>query len=222
MSSSDVIISHMLVLVVGIGCGFGSSAPIGPINLWYINTLLAKKHSKAFLFLVGVLVTDIIFALLAVFGLVTTEQLENISPVFNVIGSSFMLLLGIGLLYNLYFYQNKTDSQKPKDPPLVVKNKIGFVLQGVLFCALNPGFFLFWLFAINQIESVFNLKITLASAPVFLIGVLAGDALWFYTLFKVIQKKVKQQNSIVINCIRYTLSIALIAFGIFGFYQMLK
>ena len=60
---------HLLqTLVVGIGCGFVVSVPVGPVNLTVVNNALSKGFLSAFLAGLGAIVAESIYAALMLAG----------------------------------------------------------------------------------------------------------------------------------------------------------
>lgn len=216
MNWSNFIYSQILFLIFGIGAGFCSSAPIGPINLWYINSLLDHKIQRSYLFLIGVILMDFFFAMAAALGLISLKVVEEYNILISNIGSSFLFLFGFIGLFNLAKSKNEP-LKKSKILHKTYSSKISLLLQGFLFCGLNPGFLLFWIFTVAQFNKISEFTFSLAVIPVFLIGIVIGDILWFYLLYKLVFKKLLNRKYSVIKYLRYFISITLILFGTYGF-----
>lgn len=160
-----------MTAIWGLVFGFLSSTPIGPINLSIMQEARQGQLRSVLFFTGGVVLADLLVAGLAFFGLVqahlSTERLRLIS----VVGG----LVFLSLAFWSWKKSEETFEQKPIPQP---KLKWKF-LTGFLFCSLNPGFFLFWIYASSFVLSEILALAKIDSALAFLFGILIGDLLWF-------------------------------------------
>lgn len=159
----------------GLVFGFLSSTPIGPINLSIMHEARQGRRRSLLLFTGGVVLADLLVAGLAFFGLVQAHLSTEMLRLISLVGGLVFLFLA------LWSWKK---SEEPHAENQIPQLKWKF-FTGFLFCGLNPGFFLFWIYA-----SSFVLAGTLAStktnfAVAFLSGILIGDLLWF-SLFSVL------------------------------------
>ena len=201
-----------LTLLIGTVCGFLSSAPLGPMNLWLANLTLAKQHGRARPFVAGVILVDMIYAGVAAYG--QSERLFQwiAKDVINFGAGGFLILLGSAQLYR---------GKSVVQPEAIEQPKGGFFpardfLTGAVMCGSNPAFFMFWLFVTNWLSSTFEQSFSLLAVGLFLSGVVLGDLVWFRLMLKLAQKGMAYLNESKTLTLRKGIAWSFIALGIFG------
>ena len=211
----------VIFFLIGFFCGFCSSAPLGPINLWIASAALSADSSdrKITPFITGVICVDVLFAWFATLGYKTFFSNTYLKNVVELGGSSFLILIGLFSLLKIL----KIDSSAPKAhiqkrDHTHRKDWLKTFSLGVLLCGSNPAFLLFWIFAINE-ASHMNAGIMTHTDIVFLLlGVVIGDAFWFKSLIAIILKlKTKVGQSLLIQ-IRLFIALAFISIGCYFMY----
>lgn len=173
----------MMALVVGIITGFLICIPVGPINVWVVNTLIRHNFRSAFSIALGGSVMDFVYFMVILTGL----SLFHFSPktilILKVIGVLF--LFGFGIKELMVKKQNfKLDDGFEKKVPHVAS----FFLMGVGIYSSNPtlvatmsalaAFLKSWNIFPHNFLNYFLLSLGLAM----------GTALWFYLLLKIVSK----------------------------------
>lgn len=157
-----------LALLTGAGLGFVSSTPLGPINLLVAQWMRDDRRRDAILFVAGVIVADVAVAALALQGLLQAHLSTEILRGIGLGGGSLFLLLGLwGIV------------RGSSGPLLAVAapDRRWHFFSGTLFCGLNPGFYLFWIFGSTLLLSEGDVHAVTAGS--YLAGVILGDILWF-------------------------------------------
>ena len=87
---------HLLqTLVVGMGCGFVVSVPVGPVNLTVVNNALSKGFLSAFLAGLGAIVAESIYAALMLAG--HSSLLDQPRSAFSMRIVAVVVIAGMGI-----------------------------------------------------------------------------------------------------------------------------
>lgn len=200
----------MGLFLVGLICGFCSSSPLGPINLWVVDSTLDKKSSRdRRWFITGVVTTDICLAAIAFWGYFVLFHGGKASLLLGVLGGCFLVIVGAaGIIrqHGLLWQKRAAVSRKPSDP---FKN----LIFGVFMCGSNPAFLMFWVFVANIIGGKINGSPTAMSSMLYLLGIGIGDVAWFSLLIALANKGIEIMNPRLIKLLRLAISGAFIVFG---------
>ena len=174
----------ILALFIGLIIGFLMCIPVGPINVWVVNTLLKHNFKSAFSIALGGSLMDFIYFFLILTGLSFFNFSSSMSLVLKVVGVLLLFAFGIKELFakapNFDFSETKETHER--------KNLAGFFLVGVVIYTSNPtliatmsglaALIKSWnLFAFNFINYFF-----------LSIGLAIGSSFWFYLLLKLVEK----------------------------------
>lgn len=120
----------------GICLGVALSFLTGPAFFALLKTSLEKGFYSGVFFAAGVLLSDIIYISLAVFGssFISVEQ-EYLTPI-GIAGS--IVLLSVGLYYLFH------NVRITKEISCTKRRQTGYMLKGFLMCMLNPALLLYW------------------------------------------------------------------------------
>ena len=141
------------IIISGIGFGVVLSFLTGPAFFALIKTSIEKGFYAGASFALGILLSDIVFVALAVYGSSYIALDKSYMVPIGILGS--LILLGIGL----YYLSIKVKICKTK----TIRNKeyTGFILKGIAMCIFNPAIFLYWVSVTGGVISVsgkFNLQ----------------------------------------------------------------
>lgn len=133
-------------IISGIGFGLVLSFLTGPAFFALLKTSIEKGFYAGITFALGVLISDILFVSLAIFGssYIALER-AYLVPI-GIIGS--LILLGIGL----YYLTIKVKISKSKSR--CNKEYTGFIMKGFMMCIFNPAIFLYWISITGGVMSV--------------------------------------------------------------------
>lgn len=190
--------------------GFLSSTPLGPINLWVADHKLSKsKGPGLFFFLLAVILVDIAFAGIALWG--HFDLLEETSEMrwTGIISAIFTVTLGIILFQRA---RKPVIHEVAPHPASYIKSFV----QGLVLTGMNPAFILFWLFVANQIITNLDQSLAVGELISFLVGVIAGDILWFSFFIWILTHLKKRTQELTLRRIRILVSVILILLGLIG------
>lgn len=199
---------ELLVITAGIVGGICSSAPLGIINLWITDAVLAKNEQKIVWFVVGVIIADVAHGAMASWGYHEFLQKSGFERWIGLIGGGFVMVMGLMSLREA----------KPVKTPIgspITKKAHEFSL-GLMMCGLNPGFLVFWMFVIDQIESKINHQVEGISLLYFLAGVIIGDGIWFSFIVSLAKKGREHVNPRNLKIIRTSIAYFFVLVGIYA------
>ena len=172
----------MIALAIGLVIGFLMCIPIGPINIWVINTFIRRGASQALSIALGGSIMDFIYFYVILSGISLFTISDNAIFLFKSAGIALIFILGVKeLVSKAKEIEVKQSSQSP------VRLASGFIL-GVIIYTSNPtliitmtglGAFVKSL----QLFELSQLNIFLAS-----IGLAIGSYVWFVLLVFVTAK----------------------------------
>ena len=202
---------EFLVLIAGIIGGICSSAPFGIINLWITNAVLTKNEQKVFWFIGGVILADGAHAAMATWGYHEFLQKSGFERWIGIFGGLFVIAMGALGLKNA----------KPPEPEIQtsMSRKAHEFTLGLMMCGLNPGFLVFWMFVIDQIESKISHQIEGLSLVNFLLGLVLGDLIWFSFIIGLAKKGRDHVHPRMLQLIRVSIALLFIIVGLFAVYK---
>lgn len=169
-------------LILGLIVGFLICIPIGPINVWVVNTMIRHNFRSAFAIALGGSAMDFVYFMIILTGL----SLFHFSPqtvlVLKVTG--VILLLAFGLKEMLVQKANF----KMHDPEKKVPHIAGYFLMGVGIYTSNPTLIATMSGVAAVIKSWNLFSFTFANYFCLSLGLALGSAIWFYMLLKIISK----------------------------------
>lgn len=189
--------------------GFGLAFMVGPVFFVLIETSITKGIRAALIFDFGVVLSDIIFILIAYYG--SRTLLENIKddPRLYVIGGVILISYGI---YTFFYKRSK---KIVTDKELVVvesNNYLGLFFKGLFLNLINIGVFVFWLAIVIAISSSLQM-IESKIFNYFLIVILTFLLTDFVKITAAKQLK-KKLTPAVLRKIRQVIGVFFIVFGI--------
>lgn len=195
--------------LAGLISGFCSSAPLGPINLWIVESIIKRHSISMFWFIAGVVSIDMIFAAAAIWGYY--EYVKDSQYLGLAQGFAGLFLIGLGIWSLLSLRKGK--KSKVDLHADIHGGKIKHFLFGVTLCGSNPGFLMFWIFVIGFLNDAFELDFTLLGNCLFVLGVMVGDGIWFRLLVKIARKGLNLAKPSILLSIRYGIALAFLCFG---------
>lgn len=187
----------MIALIVGIIVGFVMCIPVGPINVWVVNTLIKHNFKSAFSIALGGSLMDFIYFMVILSGLSFIHFSSKTIMILKIVGIVLLFAFGLKeLLANTQKFELSEEQIKKAPHPG------SFFLLGIIIYTSNPTLIatLSALAAIIKSWQFFQLEF---SNFFFLsIGIAIGSALWFYFLLKIVQKyqnKIPEKSFILFN-----------------------
>lgn len=170
--------------VLGWVLGLVSSTPLGPINLHVARCAHQRRSTEMWCFVGGVVAADGVVAFLALTGLLAAGLSESVLRSIGIIGGAAFALYGIASFLRRRADDSASDAQG--------RSGLWSFVMGLLFCGLNPAFYLFWLYGSSLMLATMPNKSHWTS---FLGGVVTGDLSWFL-LFVLLVSRARERISL--------------------------
>lgn len=173
----------MIAFLIGLIIGFIMCIPVGPINVWVVNTLLKHNFRSAFSIALGGSLMDFSYFMVILTGLSLFTFSPKTSLTLKVVGVLFLFAFGLKeVLTKEQVFDSNEDVEKK------MPKASSFFLLGVLIYTSNPTLIatMSGLAAVIKSWNAFNynfLNYFLLS-----LGVAIGSTGWFYFLLKMVQR----------------------------------
>lgn len=173
----------LLAFFVGFIIGFLICIPVGPINMWAVNTQLKHDFKSALSIALGASMMDFIYFMLILSGLsLFNFELKTIH-ILKIIG--VLVLFGFGLkellTKNVSF--NLTEEEKKKKP-----KASSYFLLGVIIYTSNPTLIASMTGIASLIKSWNLFNTSLYTNITLSLGISLGTLSWFVMLLKIVGK----------------------------------
>lgn len=172
-------------LIIGLVTGFLICIPVGPINVWVVNTMIRHNFRSAYSIALGGSTMDFVYFMIILTGL----SLFHFSPqtilIFKIFGVLLLFVFGLKeVLVQKQDFSIKDLADKDKKVPRAA----GFFLMGVGIYSSNPTL-VATMSAIAAVIKSWNLfAYTFVNYFFLSLGLALGSAVWFYLLLKIIAK----------------------------------
>ncbi|MCX6137269.1 MAG: LysE family transporter [Ignavibacteriales bacterium] len=205
----------MIALIVGFVIGFGTSVPIGPINIAVMTKGLSNKTGQGLMIGAGSGFMDILYCGAAMFGISTLMANARLELAFRI--ATFVVFLMFGIR-TLFF--------KVHDPAAPLPEKSGglkrYFLFGILLYLSNPSFIAYWITVAGVVQGYKIIEASVYNNLLFAIGTGFGTTGWFFTLLKLVEKqKMKLDRMIIQRITRGFGAVLLIISCVMG-YELLS
>lgn len=173
----------IVALLTGFIVGFLMCIPVGPINVWVVNTLIKHNFKSAFSIALGGSLMDFVYFMVILTGLSLFHFSPSTTLLLKIVGVVFLMVFGLKEL--LTNKQNFTvDESINKKAPTV----IGFFLLGIAIYSSNPTL-IATMSALAAVIKSWNLfTYTFINYFALSLGLAMGSASWFYLLLKMVSK----------------------------------
>jgi threonine/homoserine/homoserine lactone efflux protein len=163
----------------GIFLGFGISMPVGPMGILCIQRTLKQGWLAGFLTGLGGASADMLYAILAAFGLqFVAEFLTQHGHILRIGGGILLILFGMRIFYT-------TDMQKDKEDSTQKKSLYGIYSSTFLLTLTNP-ITVFMFTALFAGLGINDANVSRIEAAQLVGGVFLGSLLWYITLSSIV------------------------------------
>ncbi len=153
--------------------GFSGAMMPGPLLAVAVAQTPLKGARTGPILIGGHAVAEIAVVVLLSVGLATVMNNTTVSSLIGIVGGSMLILMGLGMLYELFKNRIKPDSGETKS------RKSGrLVLDGVLTSLANPYWFVWWA-TTGSAFLVRSLKHGAVGPAVFYVGHIMSDLVWY-------------------------------------------
>jgi threonine/homoserine/homoserine lactone efflux protein len=173
----------MIAFLIGLIIGFLMCIPVGPINVWVVNTLIKHNFRSAFSIALGGSLMDFLYFMIILTGLHLFDFSDRTILILKLVGVLFLFLFGLKEL--LVKKQNFDFDENVKKK---VPKAASFFLLGVLIYSSNPTLVatMSGLAAVIKSWNAFNT--TFINYFALSLGIAVGSASWFYVLLRIVSK----------------------------------
>lgn len=178
----------MIALPLGFLIGFLMCIPVGPINVWVVNTLLKHNFRSAFSIAIGGSLMDFVYFMVILTGLSFFTFSHHTSLILKIVGVLFLFLFGLKEIISKEKEMGASNEDDKKNPPAS-----GFFLLGVLIYTSNPTLIATMSGLAAVIKSWHAFDFNFLNYFLLSLGVGIGSASWFYFLLKMV---VRYENRI--------------------------
>jgi len=173
----------MIALLIGIITGFLICIPVGPINVWVVNTLIKHNFRSAFSIALGGSTMDFVYFMIILTGLTLFHFSPNMVLALKMLGVFFLFAFGLK-----EFLVKKQSFTLDQDVEKKIPKAAGFFFIGVFIYSSNPTL-IASMTAIAAVIKSWNLfHFSFLNYFLLSLGVAAGSASWFYLLLKIVTK----------------------------------
>jgi len=203
---------------VGLAIGMAASAPMGPVNILFIQRVLQKSVPSALVLGLGAALGDALFAAIAAFGLSALTVLINshLDPV-RLVGG--LLMLGFGVL--LWRAAPHVADPGRRLPPTRHMAVAAFIMT-----ITNPATLLWFAAAFGAVgfrDIGHRSPATLFNSLELVLGVLAGSMVWWLAVAAIarhLRQRLRDAHLVAINHVTAAIlglcGLAAIAAGLIG------
>jgi threonine/homoserine/homoserine lactone efflux protein len=173
----------LIAFILGLFIGFLSCIPIGPVNVWVVNTFIKRDFNSAFAIALGGCLMDFIYFMIVLTGLSFFNFSLKTILFFKIAGVAFLFLFGLKELIVKNRNFNLDEKSETNKSTLV-----GFFILGIVIYSSNPALIVSmsgvaaaiksWNLFENNLKSYFTLST----------GFALGSAIWFYLLLKIVKR----------------------------------
>ncbi|MBI1331094.1 MAG: LysE family translocator [Alphaproteobacteria bacterium] len=205
--------NYLLLVLSGMVIGLIAAAPIGPVNLICIRRTLARGPVNGFFSGLGAALGDGVFAIITAFGLTAVAQaIEGFSLALQIAGGTLLLVFG------WWTYVAETDPSREREKARVQEgagSSLARAMLSTFFLTItNPATLFGFAALFAGLGGLLGEDTSYMEAGVVVAGVVAGSALWWFTLTTIIGLFHARIDAKVMRAINHLSGIAVSAFGI--------
>jgi threonine/homoserine/homoserine lactone efflux protein len=211
----NILISYAIVIVFGVFLGFFSAIPIGAVQLQVIKKAIRGLRKPAIMIALGSGTSDLVYGILALFGLGSFLMSARFQIVFYILGVGVLLFL---LYRSIREYRHHAAA--PNNSNDVKKNEHarGFI-TGFTLAITNPSIVLLWIvgFKVFLDFGIFS-EATIILRLVFVIAGVTGLVGYLFILVMIIHRRhhtIPDRVFQRMNLVLIMLFIALIGYFIY-------
>jgi threonine/homoserine/homoserine lactone efflux protein len=194
------------VLIKGLTLGLLLSIAVGPVLFSIIKQSINNGWKGGLAFVLGVSLSDVSLAVASNFFTELFANLIERREMIGVIGSTFLISVGI---YFLFFKKVKVNEQGSQVLKFRKRDYLKLVLTGFFMNILNPGIIIFWLTASTAFaDETFNQRIWIFAVA---LGLVLTTDILKVLLANRIRQRLTLKNIQFVNRLN---GIILIGFGV--------
>lgn len=173
----------ILAFLIGLVVGFLICIPVGPINMWAVNTQLKRNFKSAISIALGASTMDFIYFMIILSGLSFFNFTAQTIHVLKIIGVIILFAFGVKELMTKKVSFKLTEEEKQNAP-----KAHSYFLLGVIIYTSNPTLIASMTGVASVIKSWKLFDENLLNHFMLSIGLSLGTLSWFYLLLKIVNK----------------------------------
>lgn len=173
----------ILAFLIGLIVGFLICIPVGPINMWAVNTQFKRNFRSAISIALGASTMDFIYFMIILSGLSFFNFTPKTIHILKVIGVLILFSFGMKELLTKQVSFTLTDEEKKNAP-----KAHSYFLLGVLIYTSNPTLIASMTGVASVIKSWNLFEENFVNHFLLSIGLSLGTFTWFYLLLKLVGK----------------------------------
>lgn len=170
-------------LLLGLVVGFLICIPVGPINVWVVNTLIRHNFRSAYSIALGGSTMDFVYFMIILTGLSLFHFSDKTILTLKIVGVFFLFAFGLKEVL-----VRKQNFNLDKDAEKKAPKAASFFLLGVLIYSSNPTLVATMSGVAAVIKSWNMFTYTFPNYFALSLGLSMGSALWFYLLLKIVSR----------------------------------
>lgn len=206
----------MIAILIGLLTGFLMCIPIGPLNVWVIQTVVKKSSTAALLIALGGSLMDVVYFYAILSGLTLVEIPAHWNQYLKIAGIALIIILGIKELLNP---PNPDQIQRPTAPSKVGLGKMsGYFILGVVIYTSNPTLLITMTGLATFIKSLGLFEFIQFNIILLSLALGLGSFLWFAFLTMIVKRHEQTIRSKYLKKFSTVSGVLMIALGlIMGF-----
>lgn len=196
----------LLIILKSMAIGIIGSVPVGPIVMLAIQRSLMKGQGAGMRCAIGAILSDTVFAAMAIFAVgITSTLLQHYSNTMRIIGGMVIAAAGISMLMDADSFEGGSDN---------TRYALGDIGKSIVMGFSNPGSF-FWILAALTTSGISSGVISVYESAAVVFGVFSGSLLYWLGLTYFLSKKGGRFNSSFLRYSNKVFGVAILLFGLF-------
>jgi threonine/homoserine/homoserine lactone efflux protein len=206
------------LLVTGVAIGIAVAAPMGPVNLVAIRSVLRRGLAGGLAAGAGALLADVLLAAIAAYGIRSiSDFIVSWAREVSFGGGVLLIAVGIRMARSHVTAEALMESREPA-------TRLAFGRKAAttfMLTITNPGSLFGFLAIFGAMSAVLKLQTGIWRPPVTILGVAIGGALWWLVLAVLVEKLRGRLTYTVLDAINRWAGILVAAFGFALLFQAL-
>jgi len=177
----------LIPFVIGLFIGFLMCIPIGPINVWVMNTYLKHNQTKALSIATGGSIMDFVYFALILSGLSFVTFNPQMVLGFKVVGILVIILLGVKELRTRTIVAEDLKMNEQSRERLM-KGPFSYFILGIIIYTANPTLIVTMSGLGAFVKSLEVFTFSEANILSVSLGLAFGSFSWFYFLIFLVKK----------------------------------
>jgi threonine/homoserine/homoserine lactone efflux protein len=204
------------LLVIGIAIGVAVAAPMGPVNLVAIRSVIRRGIAGGVAAGTGAVLADVLLATIAAYGIRSiSDFIVSWARELSFAGGLLLIAVGIRMARSHITVEALKDAREPATKSALSRK----AATTFMLTISNPGSLFGFLAIFGAMSAVLKLHQDVLRPPVAVLGVAIGGALWWLVLSVLIEKLRGRLTHTVLDRINRWAGVLVAAFGFVLLFQ---